>query len=264
MQLNEVSKNELISKSKSSGKGRQRFNRRNKSKVANTVKSFNSIDMNKLFKDDILTVKVPVQGETDNYEVTITFGGFLEILRDQIDRSGQLTFREISRALIIAYNRDDLFVFCSCPDFQYRFHFWADKNGYNADGPENRPARITNPEDSLGSSCKHTLLVLNNTSWILRLARVIMNYIDYMKKHYERLYADIIYPAIYDKKYEEPVQLDIEDSDELDSSKDIVNQANDEKQQSTRFTSGNKEGVRFAPNKDKNEISLETNPDDEI
>ena len=91
-----------------------------------------------------------------------------------------------------------------------------------------------------------------------------MNYIDYMKKHYERLYADIIYPAIYDKKYEEPVQLDIEDSDELDSSKDIVNQANDEKQQSTRFTTGNKEGVRFAPNKHKNEMSLETNPDDEI
>ena len=50
--------------------------------MANAVRDFNSIDMNKLFKDDILAVDVTVHGETDDYKVRMSFGGFLEILRD--------------------------------------------------------------------------------------------------------------------------------------------------------------------------------------
>jgi hypothetical protein len=42
--------------------------------------------MNKLFKQDILTVDIHVKGETDDYEVKISFGGFLEILKDQLDK----------------------------------------------------------------------------------------------------------------------------------------------------------------------------------
>ena len=34
--------------------------------------------MNKLFKENILDVNVPVKGETDNYLVKITVGGFLD------------------------------------------------------------------------------------------------------------------------------------------------------------------------------------------
>ena len=77
----EASRNDLITKSKVSNKGRQRFKRRVKSKVASQVKQFNSIDMNKLFKDGILTVNVAVKGETDDYVVKMSFGGFLDLLR---------------------------------------------------------------------------------------------------------------------------------------------------------------------------------------
>lgn len=259
--LNEDNRQKLISKSKSSEKGRERFNKRNRSKVGNTVKAFNQIDMNKLFKQDILTVSIPVKGETDDYTVIITFGGFLEILRDQIEKTGNLTYREISRAAIIGFNRDDVFIHCSCPDWGYRFNYFASINDINSGTPETRPSDITNPDDTLGSACKHVLLVLSNTSWILRVGRVIANYIDYMKKHYQKMYADIIYPAIYGKEYEEPVQLPIEDETEPDT--DIIDKANIEKQQSTRFQRGNKQGVRFAKEKDdsQEEIELE-NPDD--
>ena len=94
--LNEDNRQQLISKSKSSLKGRERFNKRNKSRVANTVKAFNSIDMNKLFKEDILTVNLPIHGETDDYTVRITFGGFLEILRDQIRGKDTIDYRDVS------------------------------------------------------------------------------------------------------------------------------------------------------------------------
>lgn len=271
-QLLEDNRQKLISKSKSSEKGRQRFNRRNKCRVANTVKAMNSIDMNKLFKEDILTVNLPVKGETDDYVVKVTFGGFLEILRDQFKGKDNIEFKDISRACIIGFNKDDVFINCSCPDFKYRFAYWTTRNKVNSGAPEDRPSDITNPDDNLGSACKHILLVLNNTSWIIKVASAINNYIKYMQKHYERLYADVMYPALYGKKYEKPVQLSIDDIDTDDTlageeDTDTLDAANKYNQDRTKFQKGNTKGVRFAkedkPNEDQIELDVD-NPDDEI
>ena len=272
--LYEDNRRKLISKSKSSQKGRERFNKRNKSKVANTVKAMNSIDMNKLFKDDILTVNIPVHGETDDYVVRMTFGGFLAILRDQIGDKDTIDFRDISRAAIIGFNKDDVFINCTCPDWQYRVAYYATRNDINSGAPETRPSDITNPDDSLGSACKHVLLVLNNTSWIIRVARVISNYIKYMEKHYQKLYADIIYPAVFGRTYQEPVQLsfdDIDSNDELatDSDTDTLDKANKYNQDRTKFQKGNTKGVRFASNEEEDNSQLkldveDENPDDQF
>lgn len=266
--LLEDNRRELIAKSKSSHKGHQRFNRRNKSRIQNTVKAMNSIDMNKLFKDDILTVNIPVKGETDNYVVRITFGGFLEILRDQINASGNFSFREVSRAAIIGFNKDDVYINCTCPDWKYRFAYFATRNQLNSGTPETRPSNITNPDDSLGSACKHVLLVLNNTSWIVRVSRVIANYVKYMEKHYNKLYAEIIYPAIYGKKYEEPVQMTMDDSDTLatDSDTSTLDAANEYTRKSSQFQQGNKQGRKFVSQKkvDDGQMSMDDYNEDDV
>ena len=267
--LYEDKKQSLINKSKASEKGKKRFDRRNKSKVANTVKSFNSIDMNKLFKEDILTVNIPVNGETDNYIVRITFGGFLEILRGNVSTDRELNFRDVARAAITGFNRDDVFIHCSCPDFKYRFNYYATRNSINSGTPETRPSKITNPDDSLGSACKHVLLVLNNTSWIIRVARVIVNYIKYMQTHYQKLYADIIHPAVYGSEYEEPVQLSIDDMDNEDNlaseeDSETLDTANVYNRERTKFQKGNDKGVRFAPKEDnyedEDQLEIDENP----
>lgn len=269
--LYEDSRSQLLGKSKKSVKGKQRFDRRNKSRVANTVKAMNSIDMNKLFKEDILTVNLPVHGETDDYVVRITFGGFLEILRGQIGESREIDARSISRAAIIGFNRDDVYIHCTCPDFQYRYNYYATRNDINSGAPETRPSKITNPDDSLGSGCKHILLVLNNTSWILRVARVIANYIRYMEAHYQKLYSDVIYPAIFGAEYEEPVQLSLDDTDDLASENDTdtLDTSNEYNKNRTRFQKGNTQGARFASDStDEDQLSMdnesEENPDDQL
>lgn len=249
--LTEASRNSLLTKSKTSIKGRQRYNRRNKSKVANSVKQFNSIDMDKLFKQDILTVNVAVNGETDDYVVRISFGGFLEILHDEIERNnGKLELKPITRALITGFNKDDVFIGCTCPDFYYRFGYWTTRNGVSSIDPQNIPSNITNPSDKLGSGCKHVLLVLSNNSWLIKCASVINNYVRYMEQHYPKLYADVIYPAIYKKPYEEPVQLSLFDTedDELATDKDTLDKANTHtgRDDKGRFASGNNQGVKFA------------------
>ena len=82
----------------------------------------------------------------------------------------------------------------------------ATKDDTNSGEPENIPARIRNPQDNKGSGCKHTLLVLSNSAWLIKCASVINNYIKYMEKHEKKLYQTIIYPAIYQKEYEEPTK----------------------------------------------------------
>lgn len=256
--LREDSRANLISKSKRSQKGFERFKKRVKSRVANTVKQYNAIDMNKLFKQDILTVDVQVRGETDTYTVKISFGGFCELLHDQIESSGQLNLKAVTRALVNGFNRNDVYIHCSCPDSQYRFSYWQTKNKVNSGEEENRPANITNPHDSLGTSCKHVLLVLSNESWLLKVASVIYNYINYMEKHYKKLYADFIYPAVYQKDYEEPVQLDMFDDDELATDSDTIDTSNRYAATKNQFKPGN--DYRFKPGEDKNQIKLDAQP----
>lgn len=217
--------------------------------------------MNKLFKEDILTVNISVKGETDDYTVKISFGGFLDILKGFVDNNrDDLNLRNITRALITGFNQDDVYIFCSCPDFHYRFGYWATKNNLTSGEPETRPSDITNPTDSLGSGCKHILLVLSNNSWLMKVASVINNYIKYMEKHYQKLYADVIYPTIFDSEYEDSVQLSMDDmdgDDTLHTDSDTLDAANKYNQDRTRFQQGNTQGVRFASTKSVSDDQLE-------
>lgn len=255
--LKEDSRAALIARSKQSSKGMMRYRRRVKSKVANSVKQYNSIDMNKLFKKDILTMDVNVKGETDDYVVKISFGGFTELLQQEVKKqNGKLDSKAVTRALIDGFNKDDVYISCTCPDWKYRFAYFATKNNIIIGDPETRSSDITNPDDKLGPACKHVLLVLSNTSFLLKVASTIYNYINYMEKHYHKLYADYIYPAVYGKKYEDPVQLDVFDDDELASDKDTLDKSNQEASKNSKFKPGNDSGVRYSP-KDLDQISVE-------
>lgn len=152
---------------------------------------------------------------------------------------------------------------CSCPDYQYRIAYWASRTNTIVGDKETRPSNITNPNNRLGSGCKHLMLVLSNTSWMIKLGSVIFNYINYMEKNYKKLYADVIYPAIYDKKYEEPVQLDIDslDNDELDTTSSIVDKSNKYARDKNKFQVGNK--WRFQPKQNKDQINVSIFDDDE-
>lgn len=246
---------ELVSKGKrgqrEKGDGKTRYEKRIKSRFSSSTRSYNKINMNELFKEDILTVGIDVIGETDNYVVTLKFGGFLETLRDILKRQDNiLDLRAIIRALIDSFNRENVYISCSCKDFFYRFGYWATVTNINSGEPQLIPSDTTNPKNDLGPGCKHIMLVLANTGWIIKVASVIMNYVRYFEQHRQKEYADIIYPAIYGKKYEEPVQLDIEDKDELDSEETLINKANEEGKVRRQFKSGNK--YRFQPQERQN------------
>ena len=57
---------------------------------------------------------------------------------------------------------------CSCPDFRYRFSYWSTRRNFGLDN-EHRPAKIRNPNDSLGPACKHVAAVIKNPNWMYPL-----------------------------------------------------------------------------------------------
>lgn len=220
--LLEDKRSQLLSRSKTGEpyvpwnqfKGKNRYQRRLYSRLASSVKNFNSIDMNKLFKDDILDVDIDVKGETNVYVVRISFGGFLDELHNFL-KTQELDRKIIAKALARAFNADQVYINCTCPDFRYRGKYWATKNNILIGAPETRPSDITNPNDTKGPGCKHITLALSDSSWLVKVSSVIYNYIEYMKEHDERLYQKYIYPAIYQKPYEaDEIQLDITDLDD--------------------------------------------------
>ena len=241
--LFEDSRTQLVADSKRGKKerdGKNRFQKRLKSHVASSVRQYNRIDMNELFKNNIITISIEVKGETDDYLVKISYGGFLDALKDELKRNNTeiIDLRLIIRSLIIAFNRNDVYISCSCPDFFYRFGYWATINNINSGEPQLIPSDETNPNNHLGPGCKHVMLVLSNTSWLIKVASVINNYIKYMAKHREQQYATIIYPAIYNKKYTGPVQQNIFD-DEIETDTEVIDKSNEEGRVSGRFSSEN-------------------------
>lgn len=268
-QLLEDKRSQLLSRSKTAekekGDGKTRYEKRVKSKFSSSVKEYNQINMNQLFKDNILTVNIPVVGETDNYIVTISFGGLLDLIQERVQKNNNvIDLRIIIQCLIECFNKDNVYIHCSCADWKYRMAFWATKNDINSGEPQESNGKwIRNPEDQLGPGCKHVMLCLANTGWIIKVASVINNYIKYMSQHYQKMYQTIIYPAIYGKEYEGDIQLDIYDQDELDTSKETVDVANIEGGKSGRFKAGNKYRYQKQEKPDEEQITIDETENEE-
>ena len=254
IKLNEDSRSQLLSKARQGAeykgdksKGKNRYERRTKSKISNSVREYNQLDMNKFFKEDILDLYIKVHGETDDYMVGISFSGILELIREETTKNEdlQVDLRLILKMLKRAFNREDhVMIRCSCADFQYRHSYWCSVHDMILGDKETRPADETNPHDDLGPACKHIILVLSNTSWIVKLASAVNNYIHYIEDHYENAYAEIIYPQLYGREYDKDVQLGLFDKDELDNQD--TDAANQYGKTRTQFKRGNQSGVQFA------------------
>jgi hypothetical protein len=94
LRLEEATRVQLVAQSRNVGqykdtsRGKNRHDRKKYSRLANAVKAYNAIDMNKLFKQDILQVSIPVVGETDEYTVTIKIEGVIAEMQKNIKNNG--------------------------------------------------------------------------------------------------------------------------------------------------------------------------------
>lgn len=251
--LLEKSRNDLIAKAragkayKNQSKGKNRWERKKYSRVANATREYNSIDMNTFFKKDILNVVVPVHGETDDYKVKIRFNGVLKELREIIKRNNnKLDYRTISQALSRVFNSENIYVWCTCKDWEMRFNYWSKQNDFNAGTPNEQAPwanrfEWTNKYDDMGGICKHVALVIANLSWLMKVASVINNYIHFAEENMQRQFADIIFPKLYGTTYPKAVQLGMFDRQYLKHSKGVIDSINEYGSKRGRFKATTKE-----------------------
>ena len=238
MTLHEDTRNMLVSKSRNVGayidqtRGKNRFERKRLSQIARTVKQYNQIDMNKFFKEDLLIVHVPVQGETDQYTVSVKMEGVVaEIAKNIKNNKNQFEYRTVIQALTKVFNSQNIYVKCTCDDYKYRFAHWNIVNNVSVDDTASDPGPgkgIRNPNDDKGRGCKHVLLVLANGDWLLKVASVISNYVHYAEEHLQKPFLKLIFPKLYGIPADEMVEQDLIDTDEyLDSSKGLIDAINE-------------------------------------
>lgn len=238
LRLHEDTRTMLVSKSRNAGsyidqsRGKNRFERKKLSKIAKTVKQYNQIDMNKFFKDDILEVKIPVQGETDQYTVSVRLAGIVnEIAKNIKNNQNKFEYRTVIQAITKVFNTGNVYVKCNCDDYKYRFAHWNIVNNVSFDDSASDPGPgkgIRNPNDDKGRGCKHVLLVLANGDWILKVASVINNYIHYAEEHLQKAFLKVIFPKLYGIDADEMVEQNLIDTDEyLDSSTGLIDAINE-------------------------------------
>jgi hypothetical protein len=228
----------LVSKSRSVGqyqdqsRGKNRFERKKYSQVAKTVKQYNTIDMNKLFKEDILEVSIPVVGEHDSYTVSVKMEGVVkEIAANIKNNKNQLEYRTVVQAITKIFNSSNIWVKCTCKDYKYRFAHWNIVNNVSVDDSASDPGPgrgIVNPKDDKGRGCKHVLLVLANGDWLMKVASVINNYIHYAEEKLQKPFLKLIFPKLYGYPAEEMVEQGLVDTEEyLDSTAGLIDAINE-------------------------------------
>ena len=217
---------------KDQSQGKNRFERKRLSHVANTVSQYNKIDMNKLFKQDSLEVVVPVIGETDTYNVTVRMDGVIAEIRKEIKNNhNKLEYKVVVKAVTKVFNVTDVYTKCTCDDFKYNFAHWNIIKNVSVDDTAHDPGPgkgIRNPNDDKGRGCKHILLVLANGDWMLKVASVINNYIHYAEEKIRKAFIKLIFPKIYGVTIDEASSAGLIDEEtDLASTPDIIDAINE-------------------------------------
>jgi hypothetical protein len=263
--LDEATRNQLIAQSrnvrkyKDTSRGTTRMERKKYSKVANAVKSYNEINMNDLWKSDILKVNIPVVGETDEYTVTIKLEGVVAELQKNIkNNQNKFEFRTVIQALTKVFNTSDVWVKCTCPDFKYRFAHHLIVNNMSVDDTSQDPGPgkgIANPNDDMGRGCKHVLACLANGSWMMKVASVISNYCHYLSEKKPDAFLKLVFPKLYGVPADEAAENNIvADNEDLETGKDLIDVVNDWARNRGKFNKGsNKNPVTGTGGKQKAE-----------
>lgn len=249
LRLDEATRTQLVAQSRNAGKykdtsrGANRFQRKKYSKVANQVKSFNSIDMNKLFKQDILQVDIPVIGENDEYTVTIKLEGVVaEIQKNIKNNNNKFEYRTVLQSLTKVFNTADVYSKCRCPDFKYRFAHWNIIKNVSVDDSSQDPGPgrgIVNPNDDKGRGCKHILLTLSNGEWMMKVTSVITNYCHYLSEKKPEAFLKLVFPKLYGVPAAEAAQNGIvEDNEDLETGKDLIDIVNEWAKNRGKFKKG--------------------------
>lgn len=167
--LQEVSRNELLAKTKLQTKTRYA--------KSDNYRGFyiEDIDTNSLLTTAALRVTCKVGDYHDTIEIEDVPYWIQVIAKERYNN--QLNSHSVRDAILKAVDGMDIKVDCTCPDMQYRFSYKLSKYGAKYGKQETRPAKIRNP-NNYGFLCKHLTAILRDKKWLQQVAGTVMDVLE--------------------------------------------------------------------------------------
>lgn len=211
--------------------GKNRYMRRQYSQIKKDPKTYSKLNMDQFFKQDILELKIPVQGETDSYIVSVKLHGACAELARRIKVNKNIfEFKVVLQALKRIFDTTDIYINCTCKDYYYTYKHWNIVKNVDTEDSRKDPGpgkRIRNPQDEKGRGCKHCLLVLENTNWLVEAAKVINDYIRNVENKLTAAFLSILFPKLYGCPAEQMVEKNLIDTDKyLENSSGLIDAIN--------------------------------------
>jgi len=200
-----------------------------------------SVDPN-AFLNDWLVVTVDINGNGSTYKDSIAFAKILSDLIDnaKIDSTHNVNSKLIQKTLKSSLDKHDIYIDCTCDDFKYRYAYFATQGKFKWGKLQNSNGKkIRNPNNDIGSMCKHLYTLLRSNKFMEHISdkimRTIMANLDVIVKKYN---INLLEFKVNNKSYDRLLNMNlsrdksgrfIKNKDDVD---DKNNSANNEPEES--------------------------------
>ena len=143
------------------------------------------------FLNDWLVITTNISGNGHTYVDKIAFKGIMKDLIEiaKTDNKHYINSKLVIKSLHQSLDKNDIYIDCSCPDFKFRYDYWATKEKFKwgklqpSNGKE-----IRNPNNTIGCMCKHLFALLRSNNFLNKVSdkivRTIMANLDILVKRF--------------------------------------------------------------------------------
>lgn len=159
------------------------------------------------FLNDWLVISCNISGNSSNYNDVIAFKNVVNDLIEEAKKDSKhiVNSRLIQKSLKNSLDKNDIYIDCDCPDWIYRFEYWSTRDKFKWGKLQTSNGKgIRNPNNNIGSMCKHLYALLRSNTFMNhvsdKIMRVIMANLDILVKRFNiNLEEFVVNTARYDR-----------------------------------------------------------------
>ena len=151
------------------------------------------------FLNDWLVITTNISGNSHTYTDSIAFKNVMTDLINlaKIDSKHYVNSKLIIRSIKRSLDNNDIYVDCNCPDFNFRYAYHATQGKFKWGKLQNSNGKkIRNPNNDIGSTCKHLYALLRSNNFLDKISdkimRTIMANLDILVKRFDIDLAEFI------------------------------------------------------------------------
>ena len=127
--------------------------------------------------NDWLVITTSISGNGHTYTDSIAFKNIMTDLIElaKTDSKHYVNGKLILRSIKMSLDKNDIYIACDCPDFKFRYDYFATQDKFKWGKLQNSNGKgIRNPNNDIGSMCKHLYALLRSNNFLDKVSDKIM------------------------------------------------------------------------------------------